>query len=108
MIGEKIKTLRKSQHLTQVELAEKLGTTQPVLQKWETGIKNPSLRTLKKLSKIFDVSLDALAFDDKDIEMNHPKNKPFLNQLQNFERLNPNEQQAVVTMINSMSYKKVI
>ena len=106
MIGEKIKALRKSKHLTQVELSKKLGTTQPVLQKWETGIKNPSLKTLKKLSKIFDVSLDTLAFEEKDIHHLSTEDKTIISQMKDFEKLDDKGKETILNMINLLTAKQ--
>lgn len=37
--------------LTQVELARKMGTTQPVVARLESGRTRPSMRTLERLAK---------------------------------------------------------
>ena len=105
MIGDKIKALRKSHKLTQVELAEKLGTTQSVLQRWESGKKNPGLRTLKSISKIFDISLDTLAFNDKDLETLKNKDRSFISKLNNFEKLSEQDRQTVANLIDSLASK---
>ncbi len=47
---------RKEKHLSQSQVAEKLGITQQAYAKLEIPIKtNPSLSTLKKLSKALDI-----------------------------------------------------
>ena len=47
---------RKEKHLSQSQVAEKLGITQQAYAKLENPIKtNPSLSTLKKLSKALDI-----------------------------------------------------
>ncbi len=45
--------MRLRAHLTQGELAEKLGTTQPAIAKWETG---RTLITLDRLARLADVT----------------------------------------------------
>jgi transcriptional regulator with XRE-family HTH domain len=40
--GELIREARKRAQLSQRELAERLGTTQPVIARWETGQRSPS------------------------------------------------------------------
>ena len=55
-IGE----LRKQSHMTQSELAEKIGKGTSTLQKYELGLLEPSIETLTKLSDIFNVSIDYL------------------------------------------------
>ena len=59
-LGENIFNLRNTQNMTQEEFAEKLGVTGKAVSKWETGAAVPSLETIRKISSIFDVSLDEL------------------------------------------------
>lgn len=61
---EKIKKLRKGKHLTQHQLAEKLGVTRPCVSKWESAYNMPSIDTLRALAKIFSISLDELLSDN--------------------------------------------
>ncbi|HEM3598272.1 TPA: helix-turn-helix transcriptional regulator [Streptococcus suis] len=57
---ERLKTLRKQANLTQKELAEKIGISQPAYGDWERGVKKPTQDNLVKIAKIFNVSLDSL------------------------------------------------
>ena len=52
--------LRKQNHLTQNELAEKAFVTRQAVSKWESGESIPNTETLKLLSKIFDTSINTL------------------------------------------------
>lgn len=58
--SERLKKLRKDAGLTQVDVAEKLGVSQPAYASWERGIKKPTQENLVKLSKILYVSVDYL------------------------------------------------
>lgn len=44
--GEFIREARRRSGLTQQELAERLGTTQSVIARWETGRRSPTIETL--------------------------------------------------------------
>lgn len=71
--GNKIYELRKHADLSQAEIAKMLGVTNKAVSKWETGKSKPSTDVLKKLSEIFNISMDELLFDmqkklDKRIE----------------------------------------
>ena len=59
-IGNTISELRKKNHLTQEDLAEKLNVTRQTISKWECNETSPSLEDASKLAKIFKVSLDEL------------------------------------------------
>lgn len=48
---------RKTQHLTQKQLAEKTGINQSDISKIETGNANPALSTLKRLAEGLDMVL---------------------------------------------------
>lgn len=52
--------LRTKKGLSQDELAEKLYVTRQAVSRWETGETIPNTETLKRLSKLFDVSINTL------------------------------------------------
>ena len=56
----KIKELRIQNNLTQAELGEKLNVTSQAVSKWENNLSEPDLDSLKKMSEIFNVSIDEL------------------------------------------------
>ncbi|MBP3596538.1 MAG: helix-turn-helix transcriptional regulator [Clostridia bacterium] len=62
-IGQNIMNLRKSAKLSQEQLAEKMGVTRQTISNWELDESSPDLKQGKKLSKIFNVSLDDLTGD---------------------------------------------
>lgn len=58
--SERLKDLRKQAHLTQVDVAEKLGISQPAYASWERGVKKPTQENLIKIAQILNVSVDYL------------------------------------------------
>ena len=52
--------LRVKQGLSQDELAEKLFVTRQAVSRWENGETTPNVETLKRLSLLFDVSINTL------------------------------------------------
>ena len=58
--SERLKDLRKQAELTQVEVAEKLGISQPAYASWERGAKKPTQENLVKIAQILNVSVDYL------------------------------------------------
>lgn len=58
--GSKISYLRKKNNMSQESLAELLDITRQTLSKWELNETTPDINQAKKLSKIFNVSLDEL------------------------------------------------
>lgn len=67
-IGNKIFELRKKNNMSQEQLAFKMGVARQTISKWELSETSPDLYQAKKLSKIFNTSLDELTNNDiKDI-----------------------------------------
>ena len=66
--AERLKELRKQSHLTQVELAKRLGIGQSSYADWERGKKNPTQDNLVKLAQILNVSVDYLVGNTEDKE----------------------------------------
>jgi len=62
--NEKITQLRKARGMTQEELADKVGVSRQSISKWELGDCEPDMSTLRKLQKIFGVSMDYLINDN--------------------------------------------
>lgn len=58
--SERLKKLRKQVQLTQVDVAEKLGISQPAYASWERGVKKPTQENLVKIAQILNVSVDYL------------------------------------------------
>ena len=55
-----LKRARVRRKLTQVELAEKVGVHKMTISKLERGDRQPSMRTLQRLSKALGVPVTAL------------------------------------------------
>lgn len=60
MVDLKITELRKRNGMTQQELGDILSVSFKTISKWENGTCFPDIHTIVKLSKIFNVSVDAL------------------------------------------------
>lgn len=56
----RLKLLRKQKHMSQLSLAMKLNTTQMSISRYETGKREPNLKTLILIADFFDVSIDYL------------------------------------------------
>lgn len=60
--SDKLKDLRTKRHLTQQDAADKSGLNVNYYAKLERGLATPSLKTLIKLAKTFDVHSSELLF----------------------------------------------
>ena len=73
--NEKLQSLRKSQGLTQEELADALFVSRTAISKWESGRGYPSIDSLKEISKFFSVSIDDLLSGEKLLSLAEKENK---------------------------------
>lgn len=56
LVGERIRSARKSAGLTQKQLGEKCGIAEPTIRRYELGKLNPKLETLKKIAAALNIS----------------------------------------------------
>ncbi|KEQ34088.1 helix-turn-helix family protein [Streptococcus mitis] len=58
--SERLKNLRKQANFTQVEVAEKLGISQPAYASWERSVTKPTQENLVKIAQVLNASVDYL------------------------------------------------
>ena len=79
MFSDNLINLRKIHHLTQEDVAEKVGVTRQSVAKWESGESVPDLDKCRMLADLFRVSLDDLANYEPEDNMGlsvPPRGKP--------------------------------
>lgn len=64
MIGQNLKKLRGFQKLSQQQLANDIGINRSTLADYETGVSEPNIVTLNRLSEYFDITVDQLISDN--------------------------------------------
>lgn len=64
-MGERLKNLRQSKHLTLKQVAERVGVSVSVLSAYELEDRHPSYNILLKLATLYDVSCDYLIGREK-------------------------------------------
>lgn len=62
--GNKLVKLRKENKLSQEELADKLGVSRQTISNWELGVTKPDIDYMKRISKIFCISIDEILDND--------------------------------------------
>lgn len=67
-IGNNLFQARKKSRLSQETVAEKLGVSRQTISKWETNETLPDIYQSKKLSKLYNLTLDKLIEFDTDLE----------------------------------------
>lgn len=69
MFKDNLIQLRKLKHMTQEDVAEKVGVTRQAVAKWEAGETMPDLDKSRLLAEILEVSLDDLANFKPEVNM---------------------------------------
>ena len=100
-MGVRIKTLRKAKHWPQKQLAGALGIRFEQLNKYESGLNNPPVDMLVKLSEALDTTVDYL-LTGAQIEDSQLANVRLFRRFQALERLGEDEQQTVMRVIDAM------
>lgn len=74
-LGENIRFLRTKKGYSQDDIASKLGYKSfTTIQKWESGVSEPPLKALKKLSEIFNIDMNDLATKKLSTDTNNDNN----------------------------------
>jgi transcriptional regulator with XRE-family HTH domain len=99
-IGDKIVKLRKERRWSQQHLAKKLGTSGPIIGRYERSEMVPSVEVAKKLADIFGVTLDYLVDDTGRIA--EIKDRTMLEQLMQIEALEQEEKKTIAHVLDSL------
>ena len=60
LLGDKIRSLRKSKQITQAQLAEALSVSSQSVSKWETNLSVPDISILPVIARYFGITMDEL------------------------------------------------
>ena len=69
MLGGKLKLYREKHNMTQKEVAEILGVEPGTISKYELGMIEPNIESIKKLAEIFNVTIDELLKDEEKFDI---------------------------------------
>ena len=67
-IGNKIKEYRELNKMTQKDIAEILEVEPGTISKYETGMIEPNIESLKRLAETFSITVDELIKDEKNFD----------------------------------------
>ncbi|MCM1190286.1 MAG: helix-turn-helix domain-containing protein [bacterium] len=105
---ENLRKLRLEKGLSQQALAEKFNLTQQSIYKYENGLAEPDIETLKSFAAFFGISVDYLigasvtsSIEDA-VKTFRPTERE-IRLLQNFRYLTPELQNSVEAIINNLN-----
>lgn len=68
LVGEQIKAARLDRHMTQEELASRIGISRAQLGQWESQNRNPRMRNFKKIAEALNIDSEELLYYGIDME----------------------------------------
>lgn len=104
LFGKKLKELRKESHLTQAELAEKLGLESLQVSRYENGKVTPSVEAVAAIATVFNVSADHLIFDSAPRTNLKVTSTPVIDRLQAVG-LGAEDERALLVIVDAMEAK---
>ncbi len=99
-LNEKILRLRKEKKWSQKKLASMIGTSGPVLGRYERGEITPSVEVGKKLANAFKVTLDYLV--DETGTVAEVTDKEMLHRITEIDHLDQEDKKAIIHVIDSL------
>ena len=101
-LGMRIAQLRKDRGMTQSELAERLGVSQPVVSDYENDVIRLPADVVVQLAAVFAVSADEiLGLKSEALKSGAIKNRRLLRQVQAVDQLSKRDQQALLRTIEA-------
>ena len=94
--AEKLKKLRKERGLTLRELEREVGISRAYLNEIERGVREPTLRVLRKLTSFYKVEPEGFFVREKKVRYLVEEGKE-AKLLRYFRRLSPENQDKVIT-----------
>lgn len=109
LMGDRIVALRKNKGWSQTELADKLKISLTQMQRYETKGVQPPADVLKKMSDVFDTSIDYIVKGDKDQRAKESlKDSELLALFKAVEVMPVKDQSVVKSLIDAFITKKKV
>ncbi|MGH9317086.1 MAG: helix-turn-helix domain-containing protein [Thermoanaerobaculia bacterium] len=101
-IGKKLREIRLSRDMTQVELAEELGINQSLISEYEQGSVRLHAPLVAGFAKALSVSADEILGLKKAKTNGMLRDRRFLRRLRRIEELPPAQQKAVLKLLDGV------
>ena len=102
-LGKRIQELRKQIGLTQAQLASKIGVSHTQMARYEIKDVQPPADVLKKLSVLFDTSIDYLVRGDKSEQARESlKDAELVKQFKKIDQLPEDEKSTILKVISAL------
>jgi transcriptional regulator with XRE-family HTH domain len=101
-IGERLTRIRKSRGITQMDMARRLGVTQPIVSSYEKGAFRLHGELIARLAEILRVSTDEILGTRALRDSSPPRSRRAARRLEKLETLSRGDQLAVIRFVNAL------
>jgi len=96
--ANRLKIIREEKKISREELATKVGTSAPIIGRYEREERTPSIDTAKKIAEALQVSLDYLVGDSNTII----KDKKMMYRLELLQKISKAERDTILHVVDSL------
>ena len=105
-LGERIRQLRQQRGWSQAQLSKKLNIHQKQISGYERSIHVPSVELLIRMAELFNVSLDYIAFDDREEKTIAPiADRELMQAIQEIDQLPAEDRDTIKAVLNTFIIK---
>jgi transcriptional regulator with XRE-family HTH domain len=105
-LGKRIKQLRQQRGWSQTQLSKKLNVHQKQISGYERGIHSPSIELLVRMAELFNVSLDYIAFDNREEKNIIPiADRELMQAVQHIDQLSAEDRDTIKAVLNTFIVK---
>ena len=105
-LGNRIKRLRQERGWSQTQLSKNLNVHQKQISGYERSIHAPSIDLLIKMAELFNVSLDYIAFDDReDMSRIQISDRELLQAVKEIDKLPAEDKDTIKAVLNTFIIK---
>ena len=102
-LGERLKVLRHSRRISQIEVAQHIGITRSAYSHYESNNRQPVYETIIKLAAYFNVSVDYLIVGGDPVPAVERADEKDMNEiLQLFQQMDRDMKKRSIHMINAL------
>lgn len=98
---KRLRELRTKRGWSQGQLGKMIGADLQRISKYERGVMWPTMELMVRLAKVFDVSVDYLVREEKNIAINKIQNQELLLKIEEINGLPDEDQHTIISFLDA-------
>ena len=98
---QKLRELRTKKGWSQGQLGKKIGADLQRISKYERGVMWPTMELMVRIAKAFDVTVDYLIREEKNVAVSKIKNQELLQKIEEINGLPEKDQDTIVSFLDA-------